>query len=74
MKDRQEMIRVIRDGAGNVMIDESQKKNGRGSYLCRSTACIATAQKRRSLERTLKCSVDQAVYEDLKRMTEACDE
>ena len=68
MKDRQEMVRIIRDSAGNVMIDESQRKNGRGAYLCRSASCVEQAMKRRGLERTLKCSVNQTVYESLKKM------
>lgn len=71
MKDRMELIRVIRDRDGAVHVDETQKQNGRGAYLCRSLSCFETALKRRSLERTLKCSVSRSVYDQIKNMIEA---
>lgn len=71
MKDRMELIRVIRDRDGAVHVDETQKQNGRGAYLCRSLSCFETALKRRSLERTLKCSVSRSVYDQIKKMIEA---
>lgn len=71
MKDRQEMIRVIRSDEGEVLIDDTQKKNGRGVYLCRSVSCFETAQKRRSLERSLKCSVSREIYELIQEKIEA---
>ena len=71
MKDRMELIRVIRDRDGAVHVDETQKQNGRGAYLCRSLSCFETALKRRSLERTLKCSVSRSVYDKIKNMIEA---
>ena len=66
MKDRQEMIRVIRDGEGQILIDDTHRLNGRGAYLCRSLSCLETALRRRGLERTLKSGVDRSIYELLK--------
>lgn len=71
MKDRKELIRVIRDTEGQVLVDDTQKRNGRGAYLCRSISCVETAQKRHSLERALKCCVGKSVYELIKVKTEA---
>ena len=70
MKDRQEMIRVIRDSDGEIHIDDTNRMNGRGAYLCRSLTCLETAVKRRGLERTLKHAVDPAIYELLKEKIE----
>ena len=36
MKDRQELVRIVRCAEGEVVIDETQKRNGRGAYVCRS--------------------------------------
>ena len=71
MMDRKELIRVIRDKEGKVLIDETQKLNGRGAYLCRSRSCLETAMKRRSLDRTLKCSVGQDLYGLIREKIEA---
>lgn len=70
MKDRQELIRVIRDSAGEIHIDDTNRMNGRGAYLCRSLSCLETAVKRRGLERTLKHAVHPSVYELLKEKIE----
>lgn len=71
MKDRRDMIRIIRSQDGKVLVDETRKRNGRGAYLCFSVSCLETAIKRHSLERTLKCSVGQDVYTLLREKTEA---
>lgn len=71
MKDRSELIRVIRDQDGAVLVDETQRRNGRGAYLCRSLSCFETALKRRSLERTLKCSVKADIYGQIRDIIEA---
>ena len=68
MKEKQDLIRVIRTEAGEVLIDEAMKGNGRGAYVCRSVSCVETAGKRRSLERALKCSVDRSIYEQILEM------
>lgn len=71
MKDKTQLIRIIRDSEGAVLIDASQKRNGRGAYLCPDCECLETAVKRRSLERALRCSVDGSIYELLKEIIEA---
>ena len=71
MKDRQELVRIVRCAEGEVVIDETQKRNGRGAYVCRSAGCVEKAAKRRSLERALKCGVDRKIYDSLMEMTEA---
>ncbi len=70
MKDRSDMIRVVRDTDGNIAIDNSQKMNGRGAYVCKSRSCLDTAIKRRGLERTLKCAVSKDICAQLQDQTE----
>ena len=59
------MIRIIRTPEGEVMIDETGRKNGRGAYLCRSGACLALARKRSGLEHSLKMKIEAEIYEKL---------
>ena len=55
----------MRDPEGAVRLDLSGKANGRGAYLCANETCIATAQKRQSLNRSLKASPDPSLFAEL---------
>lgn len=67
MKEKRELVRIVRDETGQVSIDETGRKNGRGVYVCRDGACLARAQKSKALERGLKCKVSPEIYEELRR-------
>lgn len=66
MKDKRELIRIIRDGEGNVLLDTTGKKNGRGAYICSDEECFRKVMKTKGLDRAFKMNVEQAVYERLK--------
>lgn len=61
------LLRVVRDKDGNVSLDPTGKKSGRGAYLCRDKECFRTARKKRSLERALKCQIPDQVYDALEK-------
>ncbi len=63
MKDKSELIRVIRTPEDKIEVDFTGKKNGRGAYLCNNPDCLAKARKRKSLERSLKMAIPAEVYE-----------
>ena len=65
MKPKKELLRVVRTPEGEVLIDPTGKKSGRGAYICASSACLAKARKQKQLERAFKCAVDAAAYEAL---------
>lgn len=65
MKSKKEMMRVLRTEENEIVLDATGKKNGRGAYLCFSRECLEKAIKNHGLERSLKTSVPQQVYEDL---------
>lgn len=67
MKNKKEMLRVLKTTEGEILLDATGKKNGRGAYLCRSRECFEKAVKSKGLERSLKCSVPQDVMESLKK-------
>lgn len=64
-KPKKELIRVVRTPDGEILIDRTGKKSGRGAYLCDDPACLLKARKRKSLERAFGAAVDSAVYEKL---------
>lgn len=71
MKNKRDMLRVLKTAEEEILIDTTGKKNGRGAYLCPSRSCLEKAVKSRGLERSLKIAVPKEVYERLeKEMTE----
>ena len=61
MKPKKELLRVVRSPDGQVLLDLTGKKSGRGAYVCRSEACLMRAIKQRQLERALEVSMDDAL-------------
>ena len=57
-----ELLRVVRDPNGNVSLDFTGKKSGRGAYICKNVACLSKAQKSRRLSRNLECEIPEDVY------------
>ncbi len=67
MMPKFELMRVVKDPEGNVSLDSTGKKNGRGAYICRSTACLEKAIKTKKLERAFSMMIPDEVYTSLKR-------
>ena len=71
MKEKKEMIRVIKTPENEIMLDATGRKNGRGAYICADPGCLRLARKNKGLERSLKRSFKQAipqeVYESLEK-------
>ena len=65
MKSKKEMIRVIKTAEGEILLDATGRKNGRGAYLCPSMECFKKAVKGRGLERSFKMEIPREVYETL---------
>lgn len=70
MKNKKEMLRVIKTAEGEILLDTTGKKNGRGAYICCSTDCFDKAMKSKGLERSLKQSIPMQVIENLKKELE----
>ena len=72
-KPKKELIRVVRSPEGEISLDPTGKKSGRGAYVCRSRACLTEAIKRGRLDRAFGFKPDPAVYEQLTAAVEAED-
>ena len=66
MKNKKERIRVLKTAEGEITLDATGKKNGRGAYLCRSMDCLEKAVKNKGLERSLKVKIPSEVYDALR--------
>ena len=67
MKEKKSLIRVVKTAEGDIILDDTGKKNGRGAYICKSIECFKKAKKIKSLERSLGVSVSEQVYEELEK-------
>ena len=65
MKDKKELIRVVRTPEGEIVLDSTGKKSGRGAYVCPDPACLKKARKSRALERAFSLEIPDAVYDAL---------
>ncbi len=74
MKNKKEMIRVIKTPEDAVMIDATGRKNGRGAYICPSSECLKKAIKSKGLERSFKMNIPKEVYEQLTKEMESIDQ
>lgn len=70
MKNKKEMIRVIRTSDAEFVLDATGKKNGRGAYICPNKDCLTQAINNRGLERSFKQPIPKEVYETLEKEME----
>jgi len=70
MKNKKELIRVLKTENDGIIIDVTGKKNGRGAYICPNADCLKKAIDTKGLERSFKMPVNPAVYEELKKELE----
>lgn len=69
-KLKPELIRVVRSPEGEVSLDPTGKKSGRGAYLCRSAACLKRAVKSKQLARNLDCAIPDEIADQLAELIE----
>lgn len=66
-KPKRDLIRVVRSPEGELSLDATGKKSGRGAYICRSAACLQKALKQRQIQYHLKVQMTDEVAEQLRQ-------
>jgi predicted RNA-binding protein YlxR (DUF448 family) len=61
MKDKKELLRVVRVKEDDYQIDETGRLNGRGAYLCINSDCYEVAIKKKGFERSFKQEIPKEV-------------
>jgi predicted RNA-binding protein YlxR (DUF448 family) len=59
------LIRVLRTPEGDIVLDLTGKKSGRGAYICKNAACLKKARKSRRIEASLECAISDELYEKM---------
>ncbi len=65
MKDKKSLLRIVRSPEGEISLDPTGKKNGRGAYVCPRRECIEKAIKEKRLERALEKPIEEEVRQRL---------
>ena len=65
MKEKRDLIRIVRTPEGEVVMDDTGKRSGRGAYVCRRTECLTRAVKQKQLERQLEITLTKEVADAL---------
>jgi len=67
VKDKKDLVRIVKNSDGEISVDPSGKKAGRGAYICKSSECLEQARKRNRLEYAFKCKISSDVYDELEK-------
>ena len=65
-KDKRDLVRIMRSPEGEISVDLTGKKPGRGAYICPNLECLNKVIKSKRLERSLETAISQEIYESLK--------
>ncbi len=67
MKEKKELIRVLKTPEDEIILDTTGRANGRGAYICNNPECLKKAIKNRGLERSLKSHISAEVSDRLQK-------
>lgn len=66
MKEKQELIRIVKNKDSKISIDPTFKASGRGAYVCKTKECFEKLVKSKAINRSFKCQVNPEILENLK--------
>lgn len=66
-REKKELIRVVKTPEGDIVLDRTGRRNGRGAYLCDREECFQKARKSNALSRSFKINVSDEIYDELER-------
>ena len=62
LKEKRDMLRIVKNAQGEIFIDFSSKAAGRGAYICDNPDCIKKLKKQRLINKVFSCEVHEEVY------------
>ncbi len=65
MKPKNELLRIVKTPEGEILLDKTGKKNGRGAYICSDINCLKKIKKQKALSHTFGVQIDEKVYDEL---------
>ena len=69
-KNKNELLRIVKNKDNIIKVDESGKQSGRGAYICYDMECLEKAKKSKKLENALETKIEEEIYEQMKKAIE----
>lgn len=66
-KPKQELVRVVKSPEGEISLDLTGKKSGRGAYICADVSCLKKAKKAKRLEHAFETAIPEEVYSSMEK-------
>ena len=70
MFDKRTLVRVVKSPEGEISLDLTGKKAGRGAYVCKSVECMKKARKKKAFERAFSVAIDDEIYDEMEKEIE----
>lgn len=67
MKPKSGLVRIVKSPSGELMLDLTGKKPGRGAYICKNAECLNKARKSRGVERSFQCRIPDELYDAMEK-------
>ena len=67
-KNKEELLRIVKNKENIVKIDEKGKEAGRGAYICYDINCLNKAKKSKKIESSLNTKIDDTIYNQIEEI------
>ena len=64
-KPKKELLRVLRTPEGEIILDFTGKKSGRGAYICYDVKCLKKARKSKRIDKSLETEIPEEIYDKM---------
>ena len=65
-KEKNKLIRIVKNKENEILIDQTGKAQGRGAYLCKDVQCLEKVKKLKRLEKALEINIEEEIYEKIR--------
>ena len=70
MFDKRTLVRVVKSPDGEISLDLTGKKSGRGAYVCKNVDCLKKARKKKAFERAFGVTIEDSIYDEMEKEIE----
>lgn len=67
-KQKNDLLRIVKDKEDNIEVDLTGKKNGRGAYICKSESCLDKLIRSKRLNKVFEKDISDEVYDDIRKV------
>ena len=67
-KDKNELIRIVKNSQNEIFVDKTGKQQGRGAYICNNIDCLEKVIKTKKIERVLETKIENETYNNLRNI------